>query len=36
MDVRQKQRAVIDFMLFEGRPGDEIAQRLHNVYGEDA
>jgi hypothetical protein len=36
MDVRQKQRALIECLLFEGRPGDEIAQRLHDVYGQDA
>jgi hypothetical protein len=33
---KQKQRAVIEFLLLEGRSGDEIAQRLHNVYGQDA
>jgi hypothetical protein len=35
MDLKRKQRGVIEFLLFEGRPGDEIAQRLHNVYGHD-
>jgi hypothetical protein len=26
----------MEFLLLEGRPGDEIAQRLHNVFGQDA
>ena len=34
MDVKQKQRAVIEFLLLEGRAGEEIAIRLHDVYGE--
>jgi hypothetical protein len=34
MDTKQRQRAVIEFLLLEGRPGDEIAIRLHNVYEE--
>jgi hypothetical protein len=36
MDVKQKQRTVIEFLLLEGCAGDEIATRLQNVYGEDA
>jgi transposase len=36
MDVKQKQRAVIEFLLVEACAGDEIATRLQNVYGEDA
>jgi hypothetical protein len=36
MDVKQQQRAVIEFLLREGRPGEEITIRLHNVYGEAA
>jgi hypothetical protein len=34
MDKKQKQRALIKFMLFEGRLGDEIIIRFHNVPGE--
>jgi hypothetical protein len=34
MDIRQRQDAVIEFLFFEGRPGDEIAIRLHSVYEE--
>jgi hypothetical protein len=26
----------IEFLLFEGRPGDEIAERLDDVHGQDA
>jgi hypothetical protein len=36
MDVKQRQRTVIEFLLLEGCAGDEIATRLQNVYGEDA
>jgi DNA-binding NarL/FixJ family response regulator len=36
MDVKQKQRAVIEFLLLERCAGDEIAAGLQNVYGEDA
>jgi hypothetical protein len=36
MDVKQKQPAVIEFLLFEGPPGDEIAPRLRDVDGQDA
>jgi hypothetical protein len=36
MDVTQKQRAVIEFLVLEGRAGEEITIRLHDVYGEDA
>jgi hypothetical protein len=36
MDVKQKQRAVTEFLLLEGCARDEIAARLQNVYGEDA
>jgi hypothetical protein len=36
MNTKQKQRTVIEFLLLEGRPGDEIAVRLHNVYQEAA
>jgi transposase len=32
MDLKQKQRAVIEFPLLEGRRDDEIAIRLQNVY----
>jgi hypothetical protein len=31
-----RERTIIEFLLLEGRPGDEIAQRLHDVYGQDA
>jgi hypothetical protein len=31
MDEKQKQGAVIEFFLLEGRPGEEIAIRLHTV-----
>jgi hypothetical protein len=36
MDFKRKQRAAIESLLFKGRPHDEIAQRLHHVYGQDA
>jgi hypothetical protein len=36
MDVKEKQRTVIEFLLFEGGPGNKIAQPLHNMYGQDA
>jgi hypothetical protein len=36
MDAKQKLRAVIEFLLLERHPGDEIPQRLHNLYGQDA
>jgi hypothetical protein len=36
MDALQKHRTVIEFLLSEGRPGDEIAKPLHSVYGQDA
>jgi hypothetical protein len=36
MDTKQKQRAVIEFLVLEGQPGEEIAIRLHNVYDESA
>jgi hypothetical protein len=36
MDVKQKQRAVIEFFLLEWYEGDNIALRLQNVYGRDA
>jgi transposase len=36
MDVKSKQRAVMEFLLVEGCAGDEIAARLQNMYGEDA
>jgi hypothetical protein len=36
MEVKQKQRAVIEFLLLDGRTGEEIAIRLHDVDGEAA
>jgi hypothetical protein len=36
MDMKQKQRAAIEFLLFEGRSSDEIAQRFHDMCGQDA
>jgi transposase len=36
MNVKQKQRAVVEFLFLEGRTGEEIAIRLHDVYGEAA
>jgi hypothetical protein len=35
MDVRQKQRAVIEFLLLKGCEGDDIVLRLQNAYGRD-
>jgi hypothetical protein len=35
-DVKDKQRAVIEFLSLEGSPSDEIITRLQNVDGEDA
>jgi transposase len=35
MNVRQKQRAVIEFLLLEGREYDDIVLRLRNAYGRD-
>jgi hypothetical protein len=36
MDVKDKQRAAIEFLLLEGCVGDEIARHLQSVDGEDA
>jgi hypothetical protein len=36
MDVKQKQRPVIEFLLLEGWEGDEIMLRLSNADGKDA
>jgi hypothetical protein len=36
MDVKQKQRAVIELLLLEGLVGQEIAIHLCDVYGEAA
>jgi hypothetical protein len=36
MDVKQKHRAVIEFLLLEGYPGDDTVLRLQNAYGRDA
>jgi DNA-binding NarL/FixJ family response regulator len=36
MDLKQKQRGIIEFLLREECGGDEIAAHLENVYGEDA
>jgi hypothetical protein len=36
MKVKQQQCAVIEFLLFEGRRGEEITIGLHIVYGEAA
>jgi hypothetical protein len=33
MDMKQKQRAVIEFLLLEGREGDDIVFRLQDAYG---
>jgi hypothetical protein len=35
MDAKDKQRAIIEFLLLEGCAGDEIAKRLESVDGED-
>ena len=34
LDVRQKQRAVIEFLVSEGEPPKQIFERLVNVYGD--
>ena len=34
LDVRQKQRAVIEFLVLEGEPPKQIFERLVNVYGD--
>jgi hypothetical protein len=36
MDVKQKQRTVIEFLLLEGCKGDDIVPRLQNAHGGDA
>jgi hypothetical protein len=36
MDAKQKQRAVIEFLLLEGRPGNKTAIRLHDMHEEAA
>jgi hypothetical protein len=36
MDVRQQQRAVIEFLPLEGCEGDNMVLRLQNAYGRDA
>jgi hypothetical protein len=36
MDVKQKQRAVIEFLLLEECEGDDIVLRLQKAYGRDA
>jgi hypothetical protein len=36
MDVKQKQRAVIEFLLLEGCEGDDIVLRFQNASGQDA
>jgi hypothetical protein len=36
LDVRQKQRAVIEFLCFENETVENIHKRLKNVYGDDA
>jgi hypothetical protein len=33
MDVKQNQRAVIEFLLIEGCEGDDIVLPLQNAYG---
>jgi hypothetical protein len=33
MDIKDKQRAVIEILLFEDWAGEKIAKRLRNVYG---
>jgi hypothetical protein len=35
MDSKQKQRAVIEFSMKEGRRLSDIHRRLHNVYRDD-
>jgi hypothetical protein len=36
MDVKDKQRAVIEFLLLKGCTGDKIVVHLQNVYGSAA
>jgi hypothetical protein len=36
MDVKQKQQAVVEFLLLEGCEGDGILLRVQNAYGRDA
>jgi hypothetical protein len=36
MDVKQKQQAVIKFLLLEVCEGDDIGLRFQNAYGRDA
>jgi transposase len=36
MDINQKQRAVIEFLLFEGYEDDDIVLCLQNAHGRDA
>jgi hypothetical protein len=36
MDVKQKQRAIIEFLLLEEREDDDTVLRLQNVYGRNA
>jgi hypothetical protein len=36
MNIKQKLRAVIEFLLLEGCEGDNIVFRLQNAYGRDA
>jgi hypothetical protein len=35
MDVKQKQWALIEFLLLEGYEGDDIVLRLQKAYGRD-
>jgi hypothetical protein len=35
MDVKQKRRAVFEFLLLEGYEGDNVLLRLQNAYGID-
>jgi hypothetical protein len=36
MDVEQKQRAVIEFLLLKVYEGGDIVRRFQNAYGRDA
>jgi ribosome maturation factor RimP len=36
MDIKQKQRAIIEFLLSEGCEGDDIVLRLQNAHDRDA
>jgi hypothetical protein len=36
MEAKDKQRAVIEFVLLEGCAGEELKISLENVYGSDA